>query len=272
VIPEARLNLIIYYLQQDDVTNASNLLKDIKPKSVPEYILFAVVNVLLSYQNGNREYTSAAQNYFNRVGSSESEHDSIFGRLCMASAHFLSGNFDHCALYLNSVRTHYFNEDTFNFNFAQAKGMLNQFQEAEELLVMIQSEKIKSDFTYIQWLARCYIMNKKPRLAWELYEHMETSPESFQLLQLIANECYRMGQFYYAAKAFDFLEKFEASQENWEGKRGACIGVFQLIIAGHEPKESLHDIISLLRNSPKQNAEKILSVMKKWAKENRINL
>lgn len=45
-----------------------------------------------------------------------------------------------------------------------------------------------------------------------------------------------MGQFYYAAKAFDFLEKFEASQENWEGKSGACIGVFQLIIAGHEPK------------------------------------
>ncbi len=109
-------------------------------------------------------------------------------------------------------------------------------------------------------------MNKKPRLAWELYERMETSPESFQLLQvffltklvisflltqffthfrttyvffplkLVANECYRMGQFYYAAKAFDILEKFEASQENWEGKRGACIGVFQLIIAGHEPK------------------------------------
>lgn len=37
-------------------------------------------------------------------------------------------------------------------------------------------------------------------------------------------------------------------------------------------RESLHDIITLLRNSPKQNAEKILSVMKKWAKENRINL
>jgi len=45
-----------------------------------------------------------------------------------------------------------------------------------------------------------------------------------------------MGQFYYAAKAFDMLEKFEASQENWEGKRGACVGVFQLIIAGQEPK------------------------------------
>ena len=45
-----------------------------------------------------------------------------------------------------------------------------------------------------------------------------------------------MGQFYYAAKAFDIMEKFEATHENWEGKRGAAAGVFQLIIAGHEPK------------------------------------
>jgi len=36
----------------------------------------------------------------------------------------------------------------------KAKGMLNQFQEVEELLTMIQSEKIRNDFTYIQWLAR----------------------------------------------------------------------------------------------------------------------
>ena len=36
------------------------------------------------------------------------------------------------------------------------------------------------------------IMNKKPRLAWELYLKMETSAESFSLLQLIANDCYKV--------------------------------------------------------------------------------
>jgi len=35
-------------------------------------------------------------------------------------------------------------------------------------------------------------MNKKPRQAWELYLKMETSSESFSLLQLIANDCYKV--------------------------------------------------------------------------------
>lgn len=38
---------------QEDVTNASNLMKDVKPLSIPEFILYAIVNVLLFYQNGN---------------------------------------------------------------------------------------------------------------------------------------------------------------------------------------------------------------------------
>ena len=38
------------------------------------------------------------------------------------------------------------------------------------------------------------IMNRKARLAWELYLKMETSGESFSLLQLIANDCYKVGK------------------------------------------------------------------------------
>lgn len=79
-------------------------------------------------------------------------------------------------------------------------------------------------------------MNKKPQSAWELYLKMETSAESFSLLQLIANECYRMAQFWHAAKAFDMLERLDPLPEYWEGKRGACVGVLQLIIAGRQAR------------------------------------
>lgn len=35
-------------------------------------------------------------------------------------------------------------------------------------------------------------MNQKGRLAWELYLKMGTSSDSFSLLQLIANDCYKV--------------------------------------------------------------------------------
>lgn len=44
--------------------------------------------------------------------------------------------------------------------------------------------------------------------AWNFYLSKETSGDTFALLQLIATECFRVGEYWIAAKAFDMLEKF----------------------------------------------------------------
>ena len=81
-----------------------------------------------------------------------------------------------------------------------------------------------------------------------------------------------MGQFYYAAQAFDVLEGMDPNPEYWEGKRGACIGVLQLVIAGHEPKESLQEIARILRNTSQPQAELIAVAIRKWARESRVTI
>ena len=80
-----------------------------------------------------------------------------------------------------------------------------------------------------------------------------------------------MGQFYYAAKAFDTLERLDAGPEYTEGKRGACVGIFQLVIAGLEGRESLADVVHMLRNSAGDHqSDAILRTVRRWAKENGI--
>ena len=56
--------------------------------------------------------------------------------------------------------------------------------------------------------------------------------------------------------------------EYWEGKRGACIGVFQMIIAEHEPKESLREVLMMLTKDGEPihpHAEWMIRVMSDWA-------
>lgn len=125
----------------------------------------------------------------------------------------------------------------------------------------------------VRRLARCYIMNGKAKLAWELYLRAETGPDAMLLLNQIANDCYRMGAFYFAAKAFSMMERYDMQQEYWEGKRGACIGVLQQVIAGQESSDSLPEVLEMLRagaeSHPQQ--EHVAAVIAKWCSENGVS-
>jgi hypothetical protein len=140
-------------------------------------------------------------------------------------------------IYLKSIKAYLFNDDDFNYNAGLTKCSVGHYkvallrrsaqkthtrtrvsvrrgrcqldwsldestlmQDAEEHLMMVQNPKYKMEYTYMMALARCHIYNGQARKAWELYLKMETSHESFNLLQLIANDCYKMGHFFYSLK------------------------------------------------------------------------
>jgi len=271
-IPEARLNLVIYHLRCQEFKEAHNLMKDIEPSSPEEYILKGVVNACIGQMEDNREMLKTAEQYFQLVGASASHCDTIPGRQCMAMCFFLLKQFDDVLIYLKSVKAYLFNDDDFNYNYGMAKTAAGHYKDAEEHLQMVQNPKYKMEYSYIMALARCHIYNGKARMAWELYLKMETSHESFNLLQLIANDCYKMGHFFYSLKAFDVLERLDPNPEYWDGKRGACVGAFQKIVAGKESRESLREIALMLRNTTNPQVEYIMRTFKKWAKDNGIKL
>ena len=156
VIPEARLNLVfIYHLRNDDLVSAFNLMKDVEPATPQEYILKGIVNAALGQDQESREHLKIAQQYFQLVGGSASECDTIPGRQCMASCFFLLKQFDDVLIYLNSIKGYFYNDDNFNFNYAQAKAATGAYEEAEELFLAIQSDKLKNEYAYQSHLARC---------------------------------------------------------------------------------------------------------------------
>jgi len=273
IIPEARLNLVIFYLRTEEVVEAYNLIKDLEPSVPREYILKGVVFAALGQRTGSQEHLKLAQQLFQLVGASASECDTIPGRQCMASCFFLLRQFEDVLVYLKSIRPYFTNDDDFNWNYGIACAAAGDYKEAKEGLLQLQNEKYRNEFCYSSWLARCYIMNGEPSLAWETYVTMETSNESFNLLHLIANDCYKMGHFYYACKAFDVLERLDPDPEFWEGKRGAAVGVFQRAVAGKESTDKLQEVVNLLRSTNNPQVEYMINrVMKKWAKDNRVRL
>lgn len=101
IIPEAKLNLAIYYLQNDEYSKASELLDDLEPKTPQEFILKAIT--LITQEELDIE---EAKTLFQNVGSSPSETDTIPGRQCMAQFYFLDQQFEEVNVYLGSIQNY----------------------------------------------------------------------------------------------------------------------------------------------------------------------
>jgi len=292
---EAPLNLCIHHLKAEEYVEAyqtlSRWLK--KPRSAIEYTLKAIVCCCIGQIKQSDRELKMALKYFEAVGSSQSECDTIPGRQCMASFHILSKNFEDTLIYLESIKEYVQSTpgaaDVFHFNYGLALSHCGRAKEAEHALLSVTNPRYKTEYVFLSHLARCYIRNGRPWESWNLYlsqssEAVTTggaaadgeatgpalSGSGWNLLYLIAHDCYKMGHFYYAAKAFDALEALEPTAEYWNGKRGACCGVFQAVIAGKDIKEHLLDVMQMLGGDPNPHANFMRRVMRQWCHEHGV--
>jgi intraflagellar transport protein 56 len=57
VIPEARLNLVIYYLRQGNIEEAYELMRDVDPSTPNEYILKGIVFAAVGQEQNSVSHT-----------------------------------------------------------------------------------------------------------------------------------------------------------------------------------------------------------------------
>lgn len=162
-IPEARLNLVVFYLRHGKDSDALELIRELDPSTPVEHILKGIVHANICQETGNRDSLKIAQQCFHLVGTSSHECDTIPGRQSMASFFFLSKQFEEVNIYLNSIKQYMQGDDNFSYNYGISLAATRNFQAAQETLLLVKNEKYRQEYVYISLLARCYIMNGQPK-------------------------------------------------------------------------------------------------------------
>jgi len=52
------------------------------------------------------------------------------------------------------TQAYFYNDESFNFNYGQAKAQVGAYEEAEEIFHLVQNEKLKTDYAFVSHLAR----------------------------------------------------------------------------------------------------------------------
>ena len=102
-VPEAKLNLAIYYLRQNEVEAAAELLQGVEAISPQSHALLGVLNTQIGQARQSPELLTKAMSHFQTAGSSPTDADTILGRQCMASSLLLLKEYEDALVYLGML-------------------------------------------------------------------------------------------------------------------------------------------------------------------------
>ena len=112
----------------------------------------------------------------------------------------------------------------------------------------------------------------------------EDSRISYDILQLIGDDCYRIGgeQFLYSARSFNELLRIDSYPDYLDGLMGACVGYFRdvLLTKWHNnggvsrlsktDSDSLREVMDILESSALPKGRQIAATIQSWANENQV--
>jgi intraflagellar transport protein 56 len=249
-LPEARFNLALLFLRDNNPTEAYRLLQKVQPMDTSENILKA--NVCLAFGQLTSETTilEEANAIFGEIGELEVVRDTVPGRQCLATTKFLTSDYDDVLKILHSIEKSAGDTDEFNYNKGMTLALLSRWAEAERYFLLVKNTHFTKEIFYASWLCRCYIKNRKPDHAWNLYLEATQTEDAKTLLQIIATDCYQGGAYYYAMRAYDVLAKYEGDPTLREGMIASAVGVFRGILSQKESRDLLPDVLAALASEP----------------------
>ncbi|OHT05070.1 TPR Domain containing protein [Tritrichomonas foetus] len=261
-LPEARFNLALLYMRESNSPEAFNLLQDFTPLDINDMILKGTVLLAVGQLNGDTGILEEANNVFQEIGEMEVVRDTVPGRQCLATTKFITGDYAETLRVLKTIEDHMNESDEFNYNMAMTLGAQSRWPEAEKYFLLVKNPHYKNELFYTSWLCRCYIKNRKPESAWNLYTEATQTEDAKTLLQIISNDCFVGGFYYYSMKAYDVLSKFEGDATMRDGMIASAVGVFRSVLSRKESSDKLIDVLSALASEPE--AEQTLQVIQDY--------
>ncbi|KAL9187755.1 hypothetical protein ACHAXT_006133 [Thalassiosira profunda] len=282
-VPEARINLAILYLREGELEAARSLVGDMDADTPRSHMVLGVLNAELARINDDAKALSFAKHHFKCAGDSPTECDTVLGRQCTASYLCLNSSFADAVPYLESIESYLEEEedsDALQWNLGIALASSGNFEQGLQALLQVSNESYKSELAYSLWLAKCYVMTDQPAEAWEVYLQIEDSGVSFEVLQLIANESYKMGgaQFLYSARSFAELLKVDGDYsypDFVDGLVGSSAGYLRYVVAAEYKSkhlsqidsDNLMEIVEVLEASQLPKGRQVARAIRSWLEE-----
>ena len=267
-LPEARYNLAVLYMRNNNPKEANEILQDYQPVELNETILRGTVLLALGQLNSEASQIEEANSTFAEVGEMENVKDTVPGRECLASTKFIVGEYEETLRVLQTIEELVSDVDEYNYDKGMTLCSLSKWAEAERYMLLVKNPAYTKEIYYCSWLCRCYIKNNKPEAAWNLYVDATSTDDSKTLLHIIASDCFSSGLYYYAMRAYDVLSKYETDPHFKDGLIASAVGVFRSVLTKKETSDKLSEVINVLSSEP--DAAQVLQTIQQYALESGV--